>query len=114
MDPLYPSCLGIVALPLAGEATASACHVTVLSCHPPLPWGATCPWCSLTRCSQSMFIRLGFSGDIDRGHLPVHEFQEVREEKVTKALPGAPEGAGHLSPCRSKNADIHEGLTAKS
>jgi len=57
---------------------------------------------------------LGSSGDIDGGHLSVHEFQKVWEEKVTKALPRAPKGAAHLSLCSRKNAGIHEGLTAKS
>lgn len=99
---------------LASEATSSECQVIMLSSHLLLPWEATCPCCSLTRCTHSMLIRLGFSGCIDRGHLIVHESQNIWEEKVTKEPPEAPKGVAHLGLCRGKNAGICEGLTAKS
>lgn len=66
---------------LVSEVTASASHITMLSSHLPLPCGATCPCCSLTRCTQNIVLRLAILGDVDKCQLPVHEFQKVREEK---------------------------------
>lgn len=88
---------------LASEATASARPIIIsyiiisFSCHLPLSWWPSCSCCSLTRCTQSMLITLGFSEDTDREHISVHEFQECLGRKPkSKSTFWSSQGAGHL------------------
>lgn len=58
----------------------------------PCQWGHSfCSCSSMTRCTQRILIRLGFSGDTGREHIPVHEIQKcLGRRTVTKALSRAP------------------------
>lgn len=80
----HPSCLGTVSLLPCQWGHGFCLLYYHLSCHLSLPWCASCSCCSLTRCTQSMLIRLGFSGNTDREHRPVHVFQNWEEKQLQK------------------------------